>query len=93
VTFKDLKKRVTLETAQESKALEGLHNKPFWIWDQQKHKLEDIGTNGYRCFNHIIGLPGKNGIDKPLYDYEIIIFDPLVTRIGNANRNKHSFFI
>jgi hypothetical protein len=29
LTFKDLKKRVALQTAQESKALECLHNKPF----------------------------------------------------------------
>ncbi|MFL6376889.1 MAG: DEAD/DEAH box helicase family protein [Nitrososphaeraceae archaeon] len=29
------------------------------------------------CFNHIIGLPQKDGIDKPLYDYQQIIFDSL----------------
>jgi len=26
------------------------------------------------CFNHIIGLPRKNGIEHPLYDYEEILF-------------------
>ena len=46
MTFKDLKKRVTLETAQEPKALEVLCNKPFWIWNIAEHKLEDIKTNG-----------------------------------------------
>ena len=57
VTFKDLKKRVSLETiAEQSRLLERLLNKSFWIWDQQQHKLEDIRTNG-DCFpNHIIGL-------------------------------------
>jgi hypothetical protein len=64
VTFKDLKKRVTLETAQESKALEGLHKKPFWIWNIEEHKQEDKKTNGDCCFNHIIGLPQKDGNDK-----------------------------
>jgi hypothetical protein len=60
-------------------------NKPFWIWNIQQHKLEDIRTNGNCCFNHIIGLPQKDGIDKPLYDYEGIIFDKLVTNHGNKH--------
>jgi late competence protein required for DNA uptake (superfamily II DNA/RNA helicase) len=30
-------------------------------------------------------LPQKDGIDKPLYDYEGIIFDSLVTQAGNVN--------
>jgi hypothetical protein len=65
VTFKDLKKRVTLETTQEHKALERLRNKPYWIWDINEHKQEDIRTNGDCCFNHLIGLPQKDGVDKP----------------------------
>ena len=36
-------------------------------------------------FNHIIGLPQKDGKDKPLYDYEQIIFDSLVTQTGNKH--------
>ena len=85
VTFKDLKKRVSLETAQQSRLFERLHNKPFWIWNVEDHKQEDIETNGYCCFNHTIGLPQKDGVDKPLYEYEQIIFDPLSTQ----NSNKH----
>ena len=84
MTFKDLKKRVSLETTQQqSRLIEILHNKPFWIWNIEGHKHEDIRTNG-DCF-HIIGPPQKHGIDKPLYDYEGIIFDSLVTH----NSNKH----
>jgi hypothetical protein len=52
----------------------------------------EIRTNGRCCFNHIIGLPQKDGIDKPLYGYEGIIFDSLVTQNGNDNYssgNKH----
>jgi hypothetical protein len=64
---------------------ERLQNKPFWIWDVQKHKQEDVRTNGDCCFNHIIGLPQKDGNDKPLYDYEKIIFDALVTQDGNKH--------
>jgi hypothetical protein len=52
-------------------------NKPFWVWDIGQHKAADILTNGDRCFNHIIGLPQKNGEDKPFFDYEKILFDQL----------------
>ena len=45
-------------------------------------------TNGDCCFNHVIGLPQRNGLDKPLYDYEKIIFDSLVTQTGNVNSSK-----
>ena len=78
MTFKDLKKRVVSETAQQQhqhRLFERLHNKPFWIWHIEDHKRQDIRTNGNCCFNHIIGLPQKDGNDKPLYDYEEIIFD------------------
>ena len=69
LTFKDLKKRVCLETTQQQQLqlTDRLQNKPFWIWDVQEHKQEDIRTNGDCCFNHIIGLPQKDGVDKPLY--------------------------
>jgi hypothetical protein len=88
LTFKDLRKRVSLEaTQQQSKLFGGSLNKPFWIWDQQHHKLEDIRTNGDCCFNHIIRLPQKDGADTPLYDYEKIIFDSLVTQNGNTNKH------
>jgi hypothetical protein len=95
VTFKDLKKRVTLEAAQQqSRLFERLHNKPFWIWNIKEHKQEDTETNGNCCFNHIIGLPQKEAVDKPLYDYERIIFDSLIaspsdTQNGNANPNPN----
>jgi hypothetical protein len=91
VTFKDLKKRVSLELShKQSMFFERLQNKPFWIWNVDEHKRQDTRTNGYCCFNHIIGLPQKDGIDKPLYDCEKIIFDYLVTHNGNADpSNKH----
>jgi hypothetical protein len=86
LTFKDLKKRVSLQVSQEETRLfERLKGKPFWIWDKQQHKQEDIRTNGDCCFNHVIGLPQKDGVDKPFYDYEQLIFDSLVMH----NSNKH----
>jgi hypothetical protein len=86
LTFKDLKKRVSLELPQQQFTFfEILRNKPFWIWNVEEHKLDDIRTDGECCFNHIIGLPQKDGNDKPLYDYEQIIFESLVAQ----NSNKH----
>jgi len=51
VTFKDLKKKVSIETAAiitpvQHKLFERLHNKPFWIWDVEEHKQEEIRTKG-----------------------------------------------
>jgi hypothetical protein len=51
-------------------------------------------TNGDCCFNHIIGLPQKDGQNKALYDYEKIIFDSLATQNGNSNSsNKKHLWI
>jgi hypothetical protein len=79
VTFKDLKKRVsaTHEVQQQTKLFERMRDKSFWIWDTRQHKQVDIETNGDCCFNHIIGLPTKDGVEKPLFDYERKIFDAL----------------
>jgi hypothetical protein len=92
VTFRDLKKKVSLVPAatsaqqqQQSMLFERLHSKPFWIWNVQEHKQEHARTNGDCCFNHIIRVPQKNGINKPLYDYEKIIFDSLAA----ADSSKH----
>ena len=85
MTFKDLKRRVSLEVAQQySKLFERLQGKPFWIWNIQEHKQEDIKTNGDCCFNHIIGLPTKEGIEKAMFDYEKILYDSLLV-LGNDN--------
>jgi hypothetical protein len=44
---------------------------------QKKHREEYILKNGNCCFNHIIGLPTRTGFEKPLFDYEKIIYDTL----------------
>jgi hypothetical protein len=82
LTFKELRKIVTpLKYSQEQQHTtlfsSRILNKPFWIWDIKEHKAADILTNGYCCFNHIIGLPKKNEEDKPFYDYEKLLFDTL----------------
>jgi hypothetical protein len=52
VTFKDLKKRVSLEVTQRQiKLFERLRNKILWIGDVEEHKQEDAKTKGNCCFN------------------------------------------
>jgi Terminase RNaseH-like domain len=77
--FKDLQKLVAAQQQESTRnqLFTRLQDKPFWIWDKQQHKQEHVRTDGDCCFNHIIGLPQKEGIDKPLYDYENIIYDTL----------------
>jgi hypothetical protein len=36
-------------------------NKLFLIWDIEQHKAADFLTNEDYCFNHVVGLPPKNG--------------------------------
>jgi hypothetical protein len=87
VVFKDLQKLVSQQQRENTRKepFQRLINKPFWIWDREQHKQEDIRADGECCFNHIIGLPQKDGIDKPLYDYERIIFDSLVGNIASKH--------
>jgi hypothetical protein len=89
VLFKDLQKLVSQQQKESiRKALyQILEGRPFWIWDTEQHKQEDAATDADCCFNHIIGLPQKDGIDKPLYDYEQIIFDALIPE--SVNGRKH----
>jgi hypothetical protein len=93
VTFKDLKKRVSLETTyhQQSKLSEILKNRPFWIWNIDEHKREDLITKGNCCFNHIIGLPIKERIEKPLFDYEKLLYDSLLENDYYSNNQNQTF--
>ena len=54
-----------------------LADKPFWRPDPFEHKEEQIRTNDQCCFNHIIGLPEKNGTQHDMFDYEIKLMDLL----------------
>lgn len=95
MTFKDLKKRVSLEITQEQSILfERLQKKPFWIWDIAEHKQEDIKTDGDYCFNHIIGLPTKEGMEKAMFDYEKLPYDSLLDNeysnvLNHVFKHKH----
>jgi hypothetical protein len=50
--------------------LQLFHNKPFWIEDIIQHEQAWEYHGGRCCFNHIVGLPEKNGKAKAIFDYE-----------------------
>lgn len=64
--------------------LEMLRDKPFWIWDKDEHKTAFVSTNGACCFNHIVGLPVKNGKSRPLFPYQKKIYDLTMDKIELA---------
>ena len=71
VTFKELQKLVQSQSGPEqSELLQKILDKPLWTWDPKQHKQQDIKTKGDCCFNHIIGLPMKDGKEKPIFEYE-----------------------
>ena len=65
MTFRDLQKVIEPQTAleQSHQLLQTLSDRPFWYWDQAQHKLKTSDMKGEGCFNHMIGLPQKDGHD------------------------------
>jgi hypothetical protein len=59
----------------QANQLELLKCLPFYDW-------AGVQKNTPTSFNHVIGLPQKNGVDYPLFDYEQLLYDTLQT-------NKH----
>jgi late competence protein required for DNA uptake (superfamily II DNA/RNA helicase) len=56
--------------------------------------LEDFRTKGECCFNHITGLPTKEGLEKPMFDYEKILYDSLLLLPNGGysnNISSHNF--
>jgi hypothetical protein len=81
VTFKDLQKVIESQpdysNPKQLQQLERLRDKTFWHWDRGEHKEKDRTYKGECCFNHIIGLPRKDGVKKPLFDYERLLYRAL----------------
>ena len=83
MTLKELQRLV--QSSQSQQGGEGqsqklrikLERKPFWEWDYTKHKDKGKSQKGQCCFNHIIGLPKKDGKSKPMFDYEMLLFKSL----------------
>jgi hypothetical protein len=81
VTFRDLQKLVQSSTnGQINSSFDlqtKLQDKPFWIFDKEQHRQEDIRTKGQCCFWHIIKPPQKDGHDMPVLPYQKILYDSL----------------
>lgn len=62
--------------------LEQLKGKQFWLWNSFQHKSmhgkKESLIKRECCFNHMIGLPKKNGIEMPMFDYEGILYNCLM---------------
>lgn len=80
VIFKDLQQLVQSESESGkniSPELQKLQDKPFWDWDIVHYKDKHRTYKANCCFNHIIGLPRKDGIEKPIFDEEILFRSPI----------------
>jgi 16S rRNA G966 N2-methylase RsmD len=86
LTWKELKRFISDNNNNEEKEEEVklqserfriFRDPPFWISKIEEHKKADIANNGKCCFNHIIGLPMKDAIDKPIFDYEMQLVNAL----------------
>jgi hypothetical protein len=61
----------------EHNYLDIFKGKPFWIWYEKMHNQLYGRTQGQCCFNHIVGLPKKNGKEYPLFSWQEQIFEAL----------------
>jgi hypothetical protein len=89
VTFKHLQKAIKSQPSLQQNELQKLRGKSFWYWDQTRHKERDRATKGECCMQHIIGLPKKDGVEKPLFDYEKILYNALMLP-GYLNSYPHA---
>jgi hypothetical protein len=59
-TLKDLQKLVQSNIVeQQTGFFQRLRDKPFWLWNIEEYKQQDIKTKSDCCFNHIMGLSTK----------------------------------
>jgi hypothetical protein len=57
--------------------LDVFEQKPFWIWYEKMHEQLYNRTQAHCCFNHIVGLPKKNGKEYPIFGWQEQIFKAL----------------
>ena len=82
------KLRQSQQQTSLSSSLSVLKGLPFWIWDKEIHKQEAAATNGQCCFQHVAGLPIKDRREFPLFDYEKLLYDSLMSLDGTF-KDKH----
>jgi hypothetical protein len=77
VTFKDLQKLVQSRADEAGPSVRFSQGLPFWIFDQDQHRLEHRRTKGRCCFWHSIGCPQKDNHDMPVLPYQRTLYDSL----------------
>ena len=87
------KQRQQDQQQRSSFSLSVLRGLPFWVWNQQQHTEEHIRTNGKCCFNHVVGLPTKDHKEYPLFDYEQLLYDSLMSaeELSQSTAKWYSF--
>ena len=75
--FKDLQKIILQNNTIKSSSFDIFKGLPFWIFDSELHRQQDRKTKGHCCFNHVIGLPTKDNVEKLLFDYQELIYNCL----------------
>jgi hypothetical protein len=78
----------TISEGYQEQVLSILKCKPFWIWDEKEHDQAYQETDGQCCFNDICGRPTKDKREMPMFDYEKILYDSLLSVNGDF-KDKH----
>jgi hypothetical protein len=95
VTFKDLQRAVQSSSEDSESYNEDqqflsskLQGKPFWVWIRNNHKRMSMIHKDNCCMQHIIGLPTKNGVEMPMFEYERMLYRAL-TEPNYLNTSAH----
>lgn len=64
-------------TSPEDSAIDRFRGKPFWIFDNKEHEKQRELLGNNCCFNHIVGMPIRDGKEMPMFDYEEAIYNTL----------------
>jgi len=78
----------SISEGYQEQVLSILKGKPFWIWDEKEHEQEYVKTDGLCCFNDICGRPTKDKREMPMFDYEKILYDSLMS-VDKNFKDKH----
>jgi hypothetical protein len=77
MTFKDLQKAIESQPSSDHNQMQKPRGKILWNWGLYDHRRKHAIYRGNCCFNHIIGPPKKDGVEKPFYDYEKLLYNAL----------------
>ena len=91
MTFKEIQKVIESQPASDHNQLQKLRGKDFWNWESCEHRRKHAAYRGNCCFNHIIGSPKKDGVEKPLFNYEKLLYRVLIEPgYFNSNPKLHT---